>query len=489
MNMSAANESYNANSGQRTTPVRSPIDAASLSSWMALQTALVDLFFGGIRWAPETFDGNWLQSRLEIDQFGFGQSNPTYLLAIRGISSRKIPGDDQSKDHVVKLVLRRKPNQIAHPTSHAIHREYRVLESLMNYNRQLQNEKEVLESSEVEKAVPIPTPYAYCKDTSVIGAEFYIMEFVEGRIFVDPRMKSLENPRERMEAFNDAIRVLVNIHNVPWWDVGLENYGGRGRAGRIGNSGPPSDNSPTYVQRQLQRLLQVKSKQSQLMRKTNSKTDNKEQKSDVMQRIEKSLDEIAKILSEHATKCPNPFGLLHGDYKIDNLIFHPTKPKVIAVLDWELSTMGDGFCDVANLCMMYFMPDIEKGWGVAGLGDMDVQETGIPSRMDVLSTYCDFDQIHYKTLGNNHNQLCAKQSADLYIAKAWSGFYLSFLFFKNCVIVHGVAQRASLGVASSAMADRVANLLPEMVRLTWKILGDFPPPSKLNDENLPSCKL
>eukprot|EP00985_Skeletonema_marinoi_P023896 scaffold16180_cov66-Skeletonema_marinoi.AAC.1 len=127
-----------------------------------------------------TQDEHWLQERMQVKQFGFGQSNPTYLLIITNLPH----GND-----ALKVVLRRKPNKIAHPSSHALHREFRVLESLLRYNKQLEQQQQ--QQQAFDKSVPIPTPYAYCKDETILGAEFYLMEFVQGRIFVDPRMTSI----------------------------------------------------------------------------------------------------------------------------------------------------------------------------------------------------------------------------------------------------------------------------------------------------------
>jgi hypothetical protein len=215
--------------GRGTTPMRNAIDVPSLASWMARQPALSVLLS-----IPPPVDRRRrppLADRISVRQFGFGQSNPTYLLTINEyedvvdvdvdvdvddpLATTTTTAAEQRRREVgaeaaavVRLVLRRRPDAIAHPTSHDLRREYRVLEGLTLHNARLSSSSSSSSSNSFDRSVPVPRPYAYCTDASVIGAEFYVMEYVGGRIFADPRMTTMACREERARAYRDAVRVL-----------------------------------------------------------------------------------------------------------------------------------------------------------------------------------------------------------------------------------------------------------------------------------------
>lgn len=379
--------------GTATTQVRDDFDQFRLSTWLVAQQAFVDLL-------PTPWSAAALAEALTVRQFGFGQSNPTYLLSIT------------TSKETLKLVMRKKPREVAHATAHALHREFRILKALEEHNRH-----------HAQQTVPAPTVHVYCKDTTVAGAEFYVMEYVQGRIFTDPTLPGL-SVADRQACYRSLLQVLGNLHSIDYQSIGLGDYG----------------KSSRFVQRQLKRLAAVSRKQAELAGQAAPE-----------------ILALAQQLSQYTASCPDHTSLLHGDFKIDNLIFHPTEPRVIAVLDWELSTVGDPLCDLANLCMMYFIPP--SSIGIVGMQGVDFESLGIPSRRALVQAYCD-----------------ANPAVDFATAWAWSGFYLSFLFFKNCVIVQGVAQRAKAGVASSAQANKVAKLLPTVVQRAQTIIEEYPPP-------------
>src|SRR6201993_4594705 len=261
-------------------------------------------------WMHDHVEG--FRGPLAAEQFEGGQSNPTYRL-------RSGSGF---------YVLRSKPLGQLLPSAHAVDREYRVMRAL------------------AEAAVPVPRVYALCEDDAVIGSAFYVMEFLDGRIFWDPRFPGLA-AAERRAMFQSMNTVIAALHSVDYVAVGLAEFG------RPGN----------YLARQIARW----SRQYQA-----SETEK-----------QPAMDRLIEWLPRHLPPEGEP-RIVHGDYRIDNLIFHPTEPRVIGVLDWELSTIGDPLADFAFHAMAWRVtPALSRGGAGIGLASL-----GIPTEEEYVAAYC-----------------------------------------------------------------------------------------------------
>ena len=289
-------------------------------------------------------------------------------------------------------VLRKKPPGKLLPSAHQVDREYRVIKALSDHTD-----------------VPVPKPYALCQDDSVIGTAFYLMEFLPGRILADPKMPDL-SPADRGKIFDSMNDVLARIHNVDYRAVGLGDYGREGQ----------------YIQRQIARWTS----QYDLAR-----TDDVES----MELLKQWLP--ANLPPGDETR------INHGDYRLGNTIVHPTEPRVIAVLDWELSTLGHPLADLGYNCMMYHFGE---GFGAsAGYAGVDLKAFGIPTEQDYLAAYA--------------SRTGRKEIPD------WN-FFLAFSLFRLAAIVQGVYKRGLDGNASSETAKQYGNRARVLADLAWSLV-------------------
>ncbi|MDG1492677.1 MAG: phosphotransferase [Luminiphilus sp.] len=314
---------------------------------------------------------------LSAEKFAGGQSNPTFKLSA---------GDR-------KFVLRRKPPGQLLASAHAVDREFRVIAALQDTD------------------VPVPGAVALCKEDEIIGSMFYLMEYLEGRVFWDPVLPELTND-ERSAVYDDMNRVLAAMHSINVADVGLGDYG------RPGN----------YFERQVGRWTkQYRASETQTV---------------------PAMEELMAWLPENMPAEDDRVALVHGDYRLDNVMFHPTEPKIIAVLDWELSTLGNPIADLAYQVMAWQLP---RDAGITGLAGIERKPLAIPEDNSYVTSYCERtgrDEI-----------------------KHWN-FYLAFCFFRLAAIVQGVKKRALDGTASSAEAESRGNLVQPLAELGMSYMKD-----------------
>ncbi len=293
-------------------------------------------------------------------------------------------------------VMRAKPGPVAKllPSAHAIEREYRVMKALEG------------------TPVPVARMLALCEDEAVIGRAFYVMEFVDGRVLWDQSLPGM-TLAQRGEIYDEMNRVIAALHCVDPTAVGLADYG------RPGN----------YFERQIARW-------------------SKQYQASITQPIE-AMDRLIEWLPAHIpprARDDRLVRIVHGDYRLDNLMFDATQPRVRAVLDWELSTLGHPLADFSYHCMAWHIPP----GAFRGIGGLDLAALGIPSESDYIRRYCE------RTGLATPDELAAD----------WN-FYMAYNLFRIAAILQGIAKRVEAGTASSAQARASGAGARPMAELAW----------------------
>lgn len=290
-----------------------------------------------------------------------------------------------------QFVLRRQPPGELLKSAHAVDREFRVIEALQN------------------SEVPVARAIHLCQQRDVIGSLFYLMSYEPGRIFWDPALPGLD-PAERGEIYSEMNRVLAALHDVDVEAVGLADFG------RAGN----------YFERQVSRWSgQYRASEIGSV---------------------PAMDGLIEWLPQNLPHDDGKVSLIHGDYRIDNMIFDPQQPRARALLDWELSTLGHPYADLAYQCMQWRMA---RDCVIPGFGDIDRVALGIPSEQDYVASYC------------------ARRGLDG--IPDWR-FYLVFGFFRFAAILQGVHKRAVDGNASSRKAFEYGALAPVLAQQALELI-------------------
>jgi len=291
-------------------------------------------------------------------------------------------------------VLRKKPPGKLLPSAHAVDREYRVLRALFDTD------------------VPVPQVVHFCDDDTVIGTPFYVMEFLQGRILRNPQLPGMD-PSERCAIYDAMNDTLARMHTLDWKAAGLEDYG-------------KPDN---YIARQVALW-----KRQYEANKTG----------DVP-----AMDQLMNWLPDHIP-LDDSVSVVHGDYRLENLMLDETEPSVIAVLDWELSTLGHPLSDLAYNCMAYYLPSDNAI--VNGFVGCDIASMGIPSEEEYVSAYCE--------------RTGREEIAD------WA-FFMAFSLFRIAAIQQGVYARALKGNASSETAHLFGKLYPFIAEQGWALIEEM----------------
>jgi aminoglycoside phosphotransferase (APT) family kinase protein len=329
----------------------------------------------------------WCKAHIEdfgdamvVKQFAGGASNPTFMLITQ------VDGAPR------RYVMRKKPPGAILASAHAVEREYRVMKALGSID------------------FPVPKMRALCEDTSVIGTAFYVMDFMEGRIFRDARLLDLE-PAERAAIYDNLNATMARLHAVDYEAIGLGDYG------KPGN----------YFQRQVARWI----------------TQYRGAETHLIPSMEKLIEELPKRMPKDDTTT-----IAHGDYRPENMMFHPTEPRIIAVLDWELSTLGHPLADLAYNCIIYHNESIQFG----SLLGIDFKTSGIPSEEEYVAAYV---------------RRTGREIED------WN-FYLAFSMFRLASIGQGVLKRNLDGIGTGDAVEIDKSGKNFLADTAWGILNRPP---------------